>query len=169
MSERTEWGYLHGYGPRWADPERRPQDVTKTIRFTVPGVPRGQGRPRFARIGAHVRTYDPVESRSYKASIAQFAQVEGMRPFAGPVVVEISAYLPRPKRLCRRTDAPAPIPAPVRPDWDNLGKAVCDALIGVAYADDAQVTYAQVEKWYHERGGVPRLEVAVTGNVSTEG
>jgi hypothetical protein len=34
--------------------------VTDTLpaawRFTVPGVPRGQGRPRFARIGAFVLT-----------------------------------------------------------------------------------------------------------------
>ena len=35
-----------------------------------------------------------------------------------------------------------------KPDWDNIGKIVCDALNGVAYHDDAQITYSVVKKRY---------------------
>jgi hypothetical protein len=38
---------------------------------------------------------------------------------------------------------------------------VADALIGVAYADDAQVAEGHVRKLYHEVGGMPRIEVTV--------
>lgn len=132
-------------------------------RFTVPGVPRGQGRPRFARIGSFVRTYDPAQSRSYKATVAQFAQAAGVRPIDGPVALHVDAFMPRPQRLCRKRDSPASLPATCRPDWDNVGKIVADALIGVAYADDAQIAEGRVRKLYHEVGGMPRVEVAVRG------
>ena len=33
-----------------------------------------------------------------------------------------------------------------KPDWDNIGKAVCDALNGVAYKDDSQASIGSVEK-----------------------
>ena len=131
------------------------------FRFCVPGIPRGQGRPRFARIGSFVRTYDPAQSRSYKATVAQFAQAAGVRPIDGPVTLQVDAYLPRPKRLCRKRDSPTSLPATCRPDWDNIGKIVADALIGVAYADDAQVAEGHVRKLYHEVGGMPRIEVTV--------
>jgi Holliday junction resolvase RusA-like endonuclease len=36
----------------------------------------------------------------------------------------------------------------VKPDWDNVGKIVCDALNGVAWHDDAQIVDAHVEKRY---------------------
>lgn len=32
-----------------------------------------------------------------------------------------------------------------RGDWDNLGKIIADALNGIAYYDDRQITYGSVE------------------------
>jgi Holliday junction resolvase RusA-like endonuclease len=39
-----------------------------------------------------------------------------------------------------------PVAATARPDADNLAKGVADGLNGVAYHDDAQVTYLSVSK-----------------------
>ena len=47
----------------------------------------------------------------------------------------------------------------VKPDWDNLGKLVSDALNGIAYGDDKSVVEARVMKFYSE---LPRTEVIVT-------
>lgn len=44
-----------------------------------------------------------------------------------------------------------------KPDWDNIGKIVTDALNKIAYRDDSQVVACRVEKWY---GPIP--EVIVT-------
>lgn len=44
-----------------------------------------------------------------------------------------------------------------RPDADNIAKAVCDALNGTAYGDDAQIVRLQVKKVY----GEPHLMVLI--------
>lgn len=46
----------------------------------------------------------------------------------------------------------------VKPDWDNIGKIVCDSLNLVAYHDDSAVVDAQVRKFYSE---TPRVDVMI--------
>lgn len=46
----------------------------------------------------------------------------------------------------------------VTPDWDNIGKLVCDALNGVAYDDDKVICEAAVYKKYSE---TPKTEITV--------
>lgn len=47
-----------------------------------------------------------------------------------------------------------------KPDWDNVGKIICDALNGIAYRDDAQIVFAAVSKSYTEGEGC--VEVTLT-------
>lgn len=48
----------------------------------------------------------------------------------------------------------------MKPDWDNIGKAVCDALNGIAYKDDSQVVSANVYKvWASD--GLPKVVVSI--------
>lgn len=66
----------------------------------------------------------------------------GIRTITGPVELEITFRMRRPQRPA--FDVPA-----VRPDWDKLSRAVCDALeLAGIYRDDAQVTDAYVRKRY---------------------
>ena len=106
-------------------------------------------------------TYDPAKSRNWKDTVATFALAAGVKPTAGPVTVSVYVYLPRPKTLCRKKDKSGTIWAPVRPDADNYGKGIMDALNGIAYADDGQVCRLTVCKQYHEIGGMPRTEVEI--------
>ena len=49
---------------------------------------------------------------------------------------------------------------PIRkPDWDNVGKIICDALNGIAYRDDAQIVDALVRKFYSD---TPRVIVEIS-------
>jgi Holliday junction resolvase RusA-like endonuclease len=132
--------------------------------FTIPGDPMGQQRPRFKRMGKFVKTYDPPESKAYKARVIQLARAAGVRQMIGPVRLAIDAYLPRPKRLCRKIDPLGAIPVESStPDWDNIGKIISDALSkGLAYKDDSQVWYGTVRKWYHAKDGLPRVEVTLS-------
>jgi Holliday junction resolvase RusA-like endonuclease len=41
-----------------------------------------------------------------------------------------------------------------RGDWDNLGKLVADALNGITYYDDRQITYGSVEILQSDEPGV---------------
>lgn len=45
-----------------------------------------------------------------------------------------------------------------KPDFDNVTKAVCDALNGIAYSDDSQIVDAMERKFYSEQ---PRIEVII--------
>lgn len=45
-----------------------------------------------------------------------------------------------------------------KPDFDNIGKIICDSLNLVAYHDDSAVVDAQVRKFYSEQ---PRVEVVI--------
>ena len=46
-----------------------------------------------------------------------------------------------------------------KPDWDNVGKIICDALNGIAYRDDAQIVDALVRKFYSD---TPRVIVEIS-------
>lgn len=53
-----------------------------------------------------------------------------------------------------------------KPDWDNIGKVVCDALNGVAWLDDSQVVDARVRKRFAEGDEVPHLRVIIRQSAS---
>lgn len=135
--------------------------MTTAITFIVPGPPVPWAR---ARLGAG-RHYTDPRVAAYKRLVAQMAAMymRGLEPFGGPVVLEMRAVLPIPASwpAKRRTAALEGLEAPgKKPDWDNLGKAVSDALNGVVYVDDAQVVRASVEKAY---GETPQMVVHVMG------
>ena len=62
--------------------------------------------------------------------------------------VVIDLVFARPKSHLRKTGLAKDAPRYPRPDVDNATKAVLDALNGVAWEDDSQVTRLVVEKSY---------------------
>lgn len=131
----------------------------RPIILTVYGTPVAQGRPRFARIGNGVRTYDPEKSRDWKQGVRLQAleqlRKDGPVPtvYEGAVRMEVHAYLPRPKTLPKRI-----IHHTRKPDADNVAKGVKDALKGVIYRDDSQVIELLVRKSY---GDPPRVVIGL--------
>lgn len=123
-----------------------------TIEFTIPGVPQGKERPRFTQNGA---TYTPKKTKDYEKLVAWAYQCEAHgAKFTGTIRVDIAAIYPVPHSWSKRKQAEAidnQILPMVKPDWDNIGKIVCDALNGIAYKDDAVITDATVCKRYGTR------------------
>jgi len=114
--------------------------------FTVIGSPVAQARPRFARIGGFVRAYDPASSKSWKNDVkAQVLQALGGLPeiHEGALQVSMVFRLQRPKTLPKKITHHTR-----KPDTDNLGKAVKDALRGVLYKDDSQIVRLAIRKEY---------------------
>lgn len=122
-----------------------------TIEFTIPGVPQGKERPRFTQNGA---TYTPKKTKDYEKLVAWAYQCEAHgAKFTGTIRVDIAAIYPVPHSWSKRKQAEAidnQILPMVKPDWDNIGKIVCDALNGIAYKDDAVITDATVCKRYED-------------------
>lgn len=116
----------------------------REVRFTVYGKVRGKARPRVTKHG----TFTTKETREYERHIAEAYREKGCKPFLGEVAVEVTTYraLPesRPKKCIKEPDT-------YKPDVDNIGKIVLDALNGVAYLDDKQVTSLSVHKMPRRR------------------
>lgn len=143
-----------------------------TIAFTIPGVPRGKGRPKFARIGSGVRAYTPAETAAYENLVRMAFDVRaGYTPIPkdASVQLDVTAHFPVPKSRPKRFHAAAQleqsVPHVQKPDMDNIIKAVLDGLNGVAFRDDAQVQRISAAKWYSH---APRLEVSLTYNHPVE-
>ena len=124
------------------------------IRFTVPGLPVGKGRPRVTRFGA----YTPEKTRAYEEKV----------PEGAAVMAEIIAWFPIPKGTPKgRRDALEGAYHLKRPDCDNIAKAVLDSLNGYAYKDDSAVQL-RIEKRY--TNGAPRVSVRLhSENLHEEG
>lgn len=130
------------------------------LTFSVPGEPRGKGRPRFSGN----RAYTDSETKAFERKIADCYQL-----FRGPVKwpedaffeVEVVAYLPIPKSVSKvqqaRMEERAILPSR-KPDADNVLKAVMDALNHIAYPDDSRVHKCSCAKFY---GRDPRLEITL--------
>lgn len=144
--------------------------MSEGFTLTVPGEPRGQGRPRFARAGKGVRAYKATEDEGYEGLI-RWAWVEAGRPTIpdGPYSMHIIAKLGRPKGHYKANGelsaAGERAPYPTRkPDLTNIAKAVEDALVGVnAIPDDSKiVSLLLVKRWGDELDGEePGLRVDV--------
>lgn len=108
--------------------------------FTIPGKPRGKGRPRFGK----GRTYTDAKTLAYERMVKTSAAtaIGSLGPFSGPVAAFLTFRLCPPVsaskgRRARLLAGHEPIKATF--DLDNLIKAVLDGLNGVAFVDDRQV------------------------------
>ena len=66
-----------------------------SVRFVLPGPPRGKGVARITRFG----TFIPKESREEMEAMRQIARIAmgGRAPFTGPVEIKLCAYCPVPE------------------------------------------------------------------------
>lgn len=125
------------------------------LTFTIPGAPRGKGRPRFG--GG--RTFTDAKTVAYESLIKHAAHVAmaGRERFAGPVEVSIivrlepAASTPKAARAAALAGQIHPVK---RPDLDNIIKAVLDGCNTVVFADDAQVCWINAGKTYAATAGV---------------
>ncbi|MBC3186381.1 RusA family crossover junction endodeoxyribonuclease [Corynebacterium sp. zg-331] len=104
------------------------------IKLFVPGLPAPQGSKRHVGGGRLVESSKNV--KSWRSTIARTAREHITQPLEGPIELHVDFHMPRPKNWgCKRND-----PMIQRPDLDKLLRAVDDALTGVAFRDDSQVT-----------------------------
>jgi Holliday junction resolvase RusA-like endonuclease len=127
--------------------------VPTAITFTVEGDPVPQPRPRVSTVGGFARAYVPKTHpvHDYRFAIASAALAAGLRDTEVPVSVVIDAVFGRPKSHMNKSGVKATAPALPRPDVDNIGKAVLDALQQVM-GDDTMVSRLVVEKSWGTEG-----------------
>lgn len=136
------------------------------IAFTIPGEPQGKGRARATRTG---RMYTPAKTAAYESLVAMAAQqaMQQHPPLESALAVEIEAVhtVPASWSKKRRHEAMSGIRRPsVKPDADNIAKAVADGGNGIAWRDDRQIVSLLVRKVYGETPCV-HVNVAALGPV----
>lgn len=127
-------------------------------------------RPRFRRIGKGVQTYYKTEYKDYLQEIRNEFQKEYARKEGDPLIKKddyfnrmyISFIMPRPKyhygtgkNAGKIKEKYKDVQHNTKPDIDNLSKAILDALTGLLYEDDTQVTTLQISKTYTNSGIIP--------------
>ncbi|MEL7111666.1 MAG: RusA family crossover junction endodeoxyribonuclease [Pseudomonadota bacterium] len=159
----------------------------RTIVFTVAGLPKGKGRPRGrivwpagipkleikgrkwkliwpSKKQPFIQFYTPADTTALEKEIAWKAKaaMKGKAPIDGPVKVSIffgipiAPSLPKYRQKAIRDGLEACLK---KPDEDNVGKLIKDALNKVVYKDDSMIVRSTVIKDFTD---TPRISVRVT-------
>lgn len=139
-----------------------------TIHFTIPGPPVGKARPKVVRArNGMSMTYTPDKTVAYEELVRlrfnESLQGHPFEPLEGALRIKIFAGYPIPKSTSKKHRAAmlAGTELPTKkPDWDNIGKIICDALNGVAYGDDAQITDPSMRKRYIDGPGMVEVWIS---------
>ena len=106
-----------------------------------------KGRPRFTRFGG---VYTPATTEYFERKIkASYIDMYGNKKFdsRSPLRAEIEILHALPKNMSKKRKIELNCaPDTRKPDLDNVAKLVMDALNGVAYDDDKQITSMSVSK-----------------------
>lgn len=131
-----------------------------SIVFTVLGEPVGKARQRVTRFG----TYTPEATTMYENLIkteyrrqCRDHRFDDKQPLRMEIRAEylIPATASKVKRAAMLRGEIRPMK---KPDWDNVGKVVSDALNKLAYRDDTQIVDCTVRKFYSDR---PKITVSL--------
>lgn len=121
----------------------------------VPGDAAPQGSKRHVGGGRMVESSKALGP--WRERVALAAHQHGYPVLTGPVFVGLEFVRPRPVSTPKRRTPPA-----IRkPDLDKLNRAILDALTGIAYGDDAQVTELHSIKRLAEIGETPGVWITV--------
>ena len=125
------------------------------LEIYIPGKAVPQGRPRFARRGNFVQTYDAKQSVDYKSWVKHCA-MEVMHKTGAqlisrdvPLHMVLNVVIAKPSSVPKRRLCPV-----VKPDLDNIQKTIQDALEGIAYQADQQIVSIRSVKRYGKADSV---------------
>lgn len=131
-----------------------------TIKLILDGEPVAASRPRVTRKGW---AYTPAKYEAYKQRIKFDIQSQYHGELlTKAVAVKVIFYRSVQKsvsKIERKRRLSNEHPPVVKPDIDNLFKAVTDACTGVIWHDDNQIVKVKMEKRYAEK---PRVEMEIS-------
>lgn len=125
--------------------------------FKIPGKVQAKQRPRLSK----GRIYTPQATVNYEGYVkwcySEYANQYGLKPIQGAIRAEIEVFIAIPKsdsKKKKELKLNKKIRPTVKPDSDNIAKSILDALNGLAYVDDKQITELEVRKYYSEEAYV---------------
>jgi Holliday junction resolvase RusA-like endonuclease len=146
------------------------------IRLIVNAVPIAQPRARATSRGAHAAMYSPTTVKTkagrkphpivaFKNAVRAAAVSngnDGTSLIDSALRVDCCFVFPRPQRLLKKSSPKCRLPHVIKPDRDNLDKAVLDSLTGLVWVDDCQAYSGLIEKFYVAAGEDPHVVIVIT-------
>ena len=132
------------------------------IYIEIHGVPIAKKRPRFARRGKFVTTYNDQETEEGKFILDLRQQFKGISPLEVPLKLQAEFHMPIPKSTSKKKTEMMlshAICHTKKPDLDNLIKFVKDCCNGEIWKDDSQVCSIQADKYYSH---TPKTRIWIT-------
>lgn len=129
------------------------------MKLTIQGKVQAKQRVRLGRYSR----YTPEQTKNYEnwVKLSFINQYPNFKPLENELVVSIKAYFEIPKSVSKKKREQmlkGSIRPTIKPDLDNIAKSILDALNKLAYVDDKQIVFLEVEKFYDES---PRVELMV--------
>ena len=118
--------------------------------ITIPGPPIAKKRPRFARRGNFVTTYNAQETEESRV-LWEIKRQHAGEPSKRPIALKVQFLMPIPKSSSKKKAEEMEcgyIAHTKKPDLDNLVKFIKDVCNGTVWKDDAQIVYLEAEKFY---------------------
>lgn len=106
------------------------------------------------RMGKHA-VYTPRRTLECEKAIYEAAQPLVKERMTYPVYVDLvfTTAFPKSFKGWKLEAAKQGLIVPSKGDYDNMAKTVCDALNGLVYYDDVQITEANIRKRYGPKDG----------------
>jgi len=135
------------------------------IKTTIFVEPVPKARPRFGVTKSGKRYAYTPHKTAHAESLIRESVVKLGKSFDAkvPLKAEMTFYMQRPKSLPKKAKFPI-----TRPDWDNLGKTVSDALEKFIYPRDSQLTDVRIRKRYTTLPAPPRIELVISEDEGDE-
>ena len=134
------------------------------VKFTIPGEPVGKARPRINTFTR--KAYTPEKTASYESWV-RMCYLQDYKDVKFPddaqLYICINSFFDIPKSATKARKEKmmqGKIRPTKKPDFDNIGKAICDALNSIAYKDDSAIVSAYIMKWYTDIN--PRVVVTLS-------
>lgn len=136
----------------------------KTVSFFVPGVPRPGGSKKAIplKTGKIAIVDACAGNKEWKAAVAYVAHSACPRVLEGALSVFVTFLMPRPMAHYRANGELKPSSTLwhcVRPDATKLWRAAEDAMTGIVWRDDAQISAQTIEKRYAD--DAPGMKIIV--------
>lgn len=145
------------------------------ICMIMPFEPVTKLRPRVIKRRGMAHTYTPYKTRAFENRVLDYymEHSKGYKFEQGvPIRVSINFGMPVPKSFTKKKRAQiaeGELWHTVKPDCDNLAKAILDALNEVAWHDDAQIAELCIQKGYCLAGPYIELRISALEGGITNG
>ncbi len=128
--------------------------MNNPIDFFVPGKPVSKGNIRSFQVKGRTVYVDGNKSLKSWEALARMIIREVMpkKPWDGAIEVEATFYFQEPKGTpkCRK----GKLAMTKKPDIEKIARALNDAMTGLIYVDDSQITCLRLKKRYDDAPGV---------------